>query len=185
MTAHSVAQTPTTPPPSPYSLRVAAALERLATDAAACAEQATRRADVARRAARKAWGIGDDETAAHFGQLADQEAAEAAFFKRGRTAYTNALTYWQRGIRPERLPSGAYILPSVQSGKTPHLITKSTDWCCVCDAGSQMHWPIAMLVGIKVAGDELDASDDAPLPFEPEPLPRARLPRSIDTSEWF
>ena len=153
--------------PTRHELMVAAALERLATDAAACAEKAAARAAELKRGARLAWGIGDDETAAELGRYADAEAKEASFFKRGRTAYTNALAYWNRGIRPEQLPSGAWILPSVASGSTPHLITKSGDWCCVCDAGAQMHWPIAMLIGLEIAGDEIDATDDAPLPFEP------------------
>jgi hypothetical protein len=172
---------PSSPTSSSHDLRVAFVLERLAQENAQNAAQAGERAASYKAQARKAWGLGDFERATDLGRAADQEAHEAAFFKRGRTAYTNALTYWNRGIRPDQLKSGAYILPSVVSGKSPHLIVKNGDWICCCDAGSQFHWPIAMLVALEIAGDETEAHDDGEAAWRAHDAEMSRTCACYDT----
>lgn len=117
---------------SPTELAVEAALERLATENADHAR-------VARTAGEK---------------------SDAAYFQRAATAYTNALIEYKRGVRPERLASGAWLLPSRRAGEAPHIIRHDGDWTCGCKAGASMHWPIALIIGIEVAMDDQERFDD-------------------------
>jgi len=131
---------------------IASALERLAE-----------RESLAARAARQRHQAGD--TAAK---------AEAVYFQRACTAYTNALIEYRHGVRPEQLTSGAWLLPSRRPGEPPHIVRMDGDWICNCKAGSAMHWPIALIVGIEVAHDDmerLDGDDGEPLEDSPPPTP--------------
>jgi hypothetical protein len=91
------------------------------------------------------------------------DKADRAFFRRAATSYTNALIEYRAGVRPDRLSSRAYLLPSRRPGEAPHLVTMDGDWMCSCKAGASMHWPVALIVGIEVAHDDMeryDAGDD-------------------------
>jgi hypothetical protein len=87
--------------------------------------------------------------------------------RRQTTAYTNALTQYRNGVRPEILPSGARIVPSSTPGKSAHLLTMDGDWVCSCQAGASMHWPLALVIGLEVSQDDMDRFDDPPA--EPTP----------------
>lgn len=93
-----------------------------------------------------------------------QAKDDRAYFRRAATSYTNALIQYRNGVRPERLSSGAYLLPSRRAGEAPHLVTMDGDWTCNCCAGASMHWPIALVIGIEVAievaMDALQVFDD-------------------------
>jgi len=119
--------------PMPREAAVSAALERLAEENAQHA-----------RASRQA-----------------SETDDARFFQRGCTAFTNALLEWRKGVRPERLSSGAYLLPSRRAGEPPHIVRMDGDWICSCRAQAQMHWPIAMVIGMEIADDDLERFDEA------------------------
>lgn len=123
----------------PVDAAVEGALERLAIEHASAARLADSLGD---RAGRKA------------------ERAQA-------TAFTNALTQYRNGVRPEILNGGARIVPSSTPGKRAHLLTIDGDWVCNCEAGANIHWPIALLVGIEVAHDDMERFDDPPC--EPTP----------------
>lgn len=110
----------------------------------ALAEQAQAHADHARTARR-----------AH-------EPADATHFQRSATAYTNALVAYRSGVRPERLPDGSYLLPSRRPGEPAHIVRKDGDWVCCCRAGAAMHWPIALVIGLELAAEAMDAHDTAP-----------------------
>lgn len=80
--------------------------------------------------------------------------------RRQTTAYTNALIQYRAGVRPELLASGAWLLPSRRPGEAPHIVRMDGDWICSCPASFSMHWPIALVIGLEVAGDMLEAHDD-------------------------
>lgn len=84
-------------------------------------------------------------------------------FRRAATAYTNALIEFRKGVRPELLDSGAYLLPSRRAGEAPHLVRMDGDWVCSCPAGASLHWPIALVIAHEVAYDDLATyGDDGP-----------------------
>jgi len=104
-----------------------------------------------------------------------------AFASRATTAYTNALIEYRKGVRPDLLDSGAWLLPSRRAGEPPHIVRMDGDWVCGCKAGASMHWPIALVIGIEVAGDDLDRFDGGD--EEPEeketPADRATMGRRL------
>lgn len=91
------------------------------------------------------------------GDLAHRKVERAA-----TTAFTNALIQYRAGIRPDVLASGAQLIPSSQPGKPPHLITMDGDFVCNCAAGANMHWPIALCIGIEQAFEDMTTFDDGP-----------------------
>lgn len=96
---------------------------------------------------------------------------DRAHFRRAATAFTNALIQYRNGVRPDVLSSRAQLLPSRRPGEAPHLVTLDGDWMCSCKAGASMHWPIALVIGIEVAMDDLARFDGAcDPPNEPSPL---------------
>lgn len=103
-------------------------------------------------------------------RLAEQahDKAHAIEERRQTTAYTRALEQYRKGVRPDVLPSGARIVPSSTPGHPAHLITMDGDWVCTCKAHASMHWPIALIIGIEVAMDDLERFDDPP--GEPSPM---------------
>jgi len=128
--------------PTPIEATVAAALERLADE----------NADHA-RAARTAGEKGD-----------------ATFFQRACTSYTNALIEWRAGVRPERLASGAWLLPSRRPGEPPHIVRHDGDYMCNCSAGAVMHWPLALIIGLEVASFDAAAEPSGEPPVDDGPL---------------
>jgi hypothetical protein len=91
---------------------------------------------------------------------------DRAYFRRAATSYTNALIEYHNGVRPQQLPSGAWLLPSRRAGEAPHIVSMDGDWTCNCKAGASMHWPIALVVAIEVAMDDLTRFDDGELDAE-------------------
>jgi hypothetical protein len=96
------------------------------------------------------------------GDLAHRKAERAA-----ATAFTNALAQYRAGVRPDVLPSGARLVPSSRPGQPAHLLTMDGDWICNCAAGANMHWPIALCIGLETAHDDMDRFDDG----DAEPTP--------------
>jgi hypothetical protein len=96
------------------------------------------------------------------GDLAHRKAERAA-----ATAFTNALAQYRAGVRPDVLPSGARLVPSSRPGQPAHLLTMDGDWVCSCCAGANMHWPIALVIGIEQAFEDMERFDDPPA--EPTP----------------
>jgi hypothetical protein len=102
-----------------------------------------------------------DENAQHARTAREHgEKADAAFFQRAATAYTNALIEYRRGVRPERMASGAWLLPSRRPSEAPHVVRMDGDYVCDCKAGASMHWPLALIIGIEVATDDMERFDD-------------------------
>lgn len=104
-----------------------------------------------------------------------QHAATAAkidrpHFRRAATAFTNALIEYKAGVRPQLLDSGAWLLPSRRSGEPPHIVRMDGDWVCSCKAGASMHWPIALVIGLEVAHDDMERFDDPPSELTPADL---------------
>jgi hypothetical protein len=95
------------------------------------------------------------------GDLAHRKTERAA-----ATAFTNALVQYRNGVRPEQLASGAQLLPSRRVGEVPHLLTMDGDWVCSCAAGANMHWPIALVIGIEQAFEDMQTYDDGDAPAE-------------------
>jgi len=98
------------------------------------------------------------------GDLAHRKVERAA-----ATAFTNALVQYRNGVRPELLASGAQLLPSRRAGEAPHLVTMDGDFVCNCAAGGNMHWPLALIIGIEQAFDDMERFDDGdvdPTPAE-------------------
>jgi hypothetical protein len=89
------------------------------------------------------------------GDLAHRKSERAA-----ATAFTNALIQYRAGVRPEVLKSGARLIPSSTPGKRAHLVTMDGDWVCNCDAGANMHWPLALCIGIEQAFEDMQQYDD-------------------------
>jgi hypothetical protein len=102
---------------------------------------------------------------AQHAQTADK--ADRAHFRRNATAYTNALVQYKIGVRPQLLDSGAWLIPSSTPGKAAHIVTMDGDWICNCAAGASMHWPIALVIGLEVSQDDMQAYDDGDV--EPTP----------------
>jgi hypothetical protein len=78
------------------------------------------------------------------------------------TAFTNALVQYKAGVRPQLLDSGAWVIPSSTVGKPAHIVRMDGDWVCSCAAGANMHWPIALVIGIEVSNDDMQTYDDGP-----------------------
>jgi len=97
---------------------------------------------------------------------AAESKADRTHFRRNATAYTNALIQYRNGVRPEVLASGARLIPSSTAGKPAHLVTMDGDWVCSCCAGASMHWPIALVIGIEVAHDDMQTFDDGDVEVE-------------------
>jgi len=116
----------------PVDMAVEGALERLAMEHS----QAARLAD-------------------QLGDKAHRKAERAA-----TTAFSGALIEYKAGVRPELLASGAWLLPSRRAGEAPHIVRMDGDWVCSCCAGANIHWPIALIVGIEVANDDMERFDD-------------------------
>ena len=76
------------------------------------------------------------------------------------TAFTNALVQYKAGVRPQLLDSGAWLIPSSTPGKPAHLIHMDGDWICNCAAGANMHWPIALIIGLEGAQEDMERFDD-------------------------
>jgi hypothetical protein len=87
---------------------------------------------------------------------------DASFFRRAATSYANALIQYRAGVRPELLTSGAYLLPSRRPSEPAHIVHMDGDWTCNCKAGASMHWPLALVIGIEVAHDQMELYDDPP-----------------------
>jgi hypothetical protein len=110
---------------------------------------------------------------------------DRAFFRRQATAYSNALDQYQRGVRPVVLDSGARIVPSSTPGNPAHIIRLEGDWTCSCKARQSMHWPIALVVGIEQAMDDMERFDDGDVAAEDVIAadPQARAQRLLDQAE--
>ena len=105
--------------------------------------------------------LADESSCAMRLARAGGDKAGGTFWQRSATSYTNALLAYQGGIRPARLASGYYLLPSRRAGEAPHIVRMDeSDWACSCAAGASMHWPIALVVGIEVAQDAMQREDD-------------------------
>lgn len=115
----------------PVEAAVEGALERLALEHASAARLADQAGDLPHRKAERA----------------------------AATAFTNALREYRKGVRAALLPSGNWLLPS-SSGGRPHIVRMDGDWMCNCDAGANMHWPIALVIAIEVAQDAMREYDD-------------------------
>jgi len=100
---------------------------------------------------------------------------DRAYFRRTATSYTNALIEYRNGVRPELLASGAYLLPSRRPGEAPHIVRMDGDWICSCKAQASMHWPIALIIGIEVANDDMTRFDDGPAEEEDGPIVHLHL----------
>jgi len=87
---------------------------------------------------------------------------DRAYFRRAATSYGNALIEYRAGVRPELLASGAWLLPSRRAGEAPHIVRMDGDWVCSCKAHASMHWPIALIISIEVANDDMQRFDDPP-----------------------
>ena len=116
----------------PVDAAVEGALERLAIEHSDAARLADRLGDMAHRKVERA----------------------------AATAFTNALRQYRAGVRPELLQSGAWLVPSSTPGKPAHIVRMDGDWICACAAGANMHWPIAMAIGIEVSQDDMERFDD-------------------------
>lgn len=109
------------------------------------------------------------------------DKSSATLFSREATSYTNALIEYRHGVRPEQLASGAWLLPSRRAGEPPHIVRMDGDWICDCKAGGAMHWPIALIIGIEVAHDDMermDGGDGEEIEQEPPPP----VPITIETT---
>jgi len=95
---------------------------------------------------------------------------DRAYFRRAATSFGNALIEYKAGVRPELLASGAWLLPSRRPGEAPHIVRMDGDWICSCKAGASMHWPIALIVGIEVANDDMERFDDGDVEEEDGPI---------------
>ena len=93
---------------------------------------------------------------------AAETKADRAYFRRASTAYTNALVQYKAGIRPQLLDSGAWLIPSSTPGKSAHIVSMDGDWTCNCCAGASMHWPIALVIALEGAQEDMQRSDDGP-----------------------
>lgn len=116
----------------PVELAVEGALERLAIEHANTARLADRLGDMPHRKVERA----------------------------AATAFTNALVQYKAGIRPQLLDSGAWLIPSSTSGKPAHIVHMDGDWVCSCAAGANMHWPIALIIGLEGAQEDMQTYDD-------------------------
>lgn len=132
----------------PVEAAIEGALERLAREHANAARLADRLGDKAHRKA---------------------ERAQA-------TAFTNALVHYKAGVRPQLLASGAWLIPSSTPGKPAHLVTMDGDWVCSCAAGANMHWPLALIIGLEGAHDDMDRYDDGDRESEDVPALRCDPP---------
>lgn len=132
----------------PVEAAVEGALERLALEHAGAARLADQAGDMTHRKAERA----------------------------AATAFTNALREYRRGVRAALLPSGNWLLPSSSGGRA-HIVTMDGDWTCNCEAGANMHWPIALIIGIEVAMDAMAETDDG----APESELDAALERTATT----
>lgn len=96
------------------------------------------------------------------GRLADAtgDKAHRKAERAAATAFGNALIQYRAGVRPQQLPSGAYLLPSRRFGEAPHIIRMDGDWICSCCAGAAWHWPLALIIGIEQAIEDMAAFDD-------------------------
>jgi hypothetical protein len=139
---------------SPIDAAVEGALERLAIEHA----DAGRLADLA-------------------GDKAHRKAERAA-----ATAFSNALVQYRAGVRPQQLASGAYLLPSRRPGEAPHIVRMDGDWICSCCAGASWHWPLALIVGIEGAIEDMQRFDD-PTEIAPADLGR-RIAEARRTCEY-
>lgn len=101
-----------------------------------------------------------------------ENKADRAYFRRSATAYANALIAYRAGVRPQLLASGAYLLPSRRPGEAPHIVSMDGDWTCSCRAQASMHWPIALVIGIEVAHDDMQRFDDGDAESTPAELGR-------------
>jgi hypothetical protein len=118
----------------PMDAAIEGALERLALEHASAARLADRLGDMAHRKAERA----------------------------AATAFTNALVQYKAGVRPELLPSGAWLIPSSTPGKPAHIVRMDGDWVCSCAAGANMHWPLALIIGLEGSQDDMERYDDGP-----------------------
>lgn len=118
----------------PIDAAVEGALERLALEHASAARLADRLGDMAHRKVERA----------------------------AATAFTNALDQYRKGVRPQLLASGARLIPSSQPGKPAHIVRMDGDWVCSCAAGANMHWPIALIIGLEGSQDDMERYDDGP-----------------------
>lgn len=87
------------------------------------------------------------------------DKATAKEFQRAANAYANAAADYARGIRPELLPGGRWMLPSHRAGEAAHILTKDGDWVCSCQSGAQIHWASALIIGIELAELAMDRDD--------------------------
>ena len=91
----------------------------------------------------------------HSADTADT-AETRAFFRRWAGAFRKALLYYRQGVRPERLSSGAWLVPSAtraivhQVGRDNH---------CTCEARDRGCWHAAIVLGVEVGYEDLDTFD--------------------------
>lgn len=90
---------------------------------------------------------------------------ETRFYRAQYNAFNKALGYWMTGVRPIRLPSGAYLIPSgSRPGAVKHQIHKQGHiWICgpSCEATS-FHWHNALMAAYDALEDAAAAHDDYP-----------------------
>jgi hypothetical protein len=96
---------------------------------------------------------------------------EIKFYTAQYAAYMRALGYWSDGLRPQLLPSGAYLIPSgSQRTAAPHRIEKHGHiWLCgpTCKA-TAFHWHTALMTAIESVDEAAAQLED-----EDEPFPAA------------
>ena len=89
---------------------------------------------------------------------------ETKFYLRQYRAFTKALHYWLRGIRPTPTPAGGWLIPSAsKAGAVVHEVEQhGSVWMCgpSCEGRHDFHWHTALVSGIEHAIHLADAEDD-------------------------
>lgn len=94
----------------------------------------------------------------HQRSAATADTAEARrFFARWAGAFRKALLLYRQGVRPDRLVSGAWLVPSATRAIV-HQVGR--DGACTCEAGSRGCWHAALVAGVEVAYEDLDTHGD-------------------------
>ena len=82
-----------------------------------------------------------------------ENAETRRFFRRWAGAFRKALLAYRDGVRPDRLNSGAWLVPSATRAIV-HQVSK--DGGCSCEAGASGCWHAALVAGVEVGYDDLD-----------------------------
>lgn len=84
-------------------------------------------------------------------------SGDAQPFGRCATAYRNAAKYYADGIELFLRCDGRYQIRRPGGGK--HIVTMTPNAMpeCSCAAGKAMHWPIALVIGLELSSEYLEA----------------------------